>query len=93
MNMATALSFTKTSGGHWEASFTSSGDRIAVEVNRVASGPLIVCAAIDSMNKKTVQDFGPGADADMIFEVDVPEGITITVISFTEVKTGKATDV
>lgn len=87
--MATALSFTKTSGGHWEASFTSSGDRIAVEVNRASAGTLLVLGCIEGLEKTTLQNFGPGADQDLIFEIDVPADVKIFLVSYSEVSAAK----
>lgn len=87
--MATALTFSKNSQDQWEASFTATGDRIAVEVNRTSSGPLVVSASIDGLNKKTIHNFSPDSDADIIFEVDVPAEIEISILSFTEVTAAK----
>lgn len=91
--MATALTFTKNSQNQWEASFIASGDRIGVEVNRSSSGPLIVSVSIDGLNKKSIRSFSPDSDADLIFEVDVPAEIEISIISFTEVTAAKATGI
>lgn len=87
--MATTLSFTQNSSNRWEASCTSSGDRIAVEITRTKSGPLIVYGNITGLGKKMIHDFGPSAEDTVIFEIDVPADIDITIESFTEVTSAK----
>lgn len=89
--MATSLTFTQNSQDQWEASLIASGERIGVEVNRSSSGPLIVSASIDGLSKQTIHSFSPDSDADIIFEVDVPAEIGISIISFTEVTSAKVT--
>lgn len=89
--MATALTFTQNPKDQWEASFIASGERVGVEVNRSSSGPLIVLASIDGLSKQTIHSFSPDSGADIIFEVDVPAEIEISIISFTEVTSAKVT--
>ncbi len=89
--MGSELNFTQNNQGKWEASFIGPGERVGVEVNRSFSGPLIVSASIDGLNKKTIHTFSPDSDADIIFEVDVPAEIEISIISFTEVTAAKVT--
>lgn len=91
--MAKELNFTENSRGYWEASFSSSGERIAIEVNRKNAGPLIVLGSIDGLKKIMLKDFGPKPNEDLIFEIDVPEEVTVTIISFTEVEDAKATGI
>lgn len=87
--MATTLSFTKNSSNRWEASCTASGDRMAVEIARTNPGPLIVYGNIIGLGKKILHDFSPSAEATVIFEIDVPADIDITIESFTEVTSAK----
>ena len=89
--MATTLNFTKNAQGKFEASFTASGDRMGVEVNRTASGPFIVYGSIDDLKRMQVIDFGPNASEDLLFEIDFPTDVKITIISFTEVEAAKVT--
>lgn len=89
--MATSLSFTQNEQGHYEASCTSQGDRMAVEVNRTAPGTLIIFGCIDGLEKTTLQNFGPGADQNIIFEIDVPEDVELSIVSYTEVTSAKIT--
>lgn len=87
--MAEELNFTQNSQGKWETTFTSSGDRMAVEVERTNSGSLIIYGRIEDMEKRFIHDFGPGANRAMIFEIDVPADIDITILSYTEVTSAK----
>lgn len=92
-NMATALTFTKNPHDKWEASLISTGDRLAVEVNRKATGSLIVYGHIGSLEPIILQDFGPSAAQDIMFEIDVPEGVEITIVSYPEIADATMTDV
>lgn len=89
--MAKELNFTQNAQGKWESSFIASGDRMGVEVNRVKSGPLLAYASLEGLRKKLIYDLGPNADADLIFDIDVPEETVVTLISFTEVEAAKVT--
>ena len=91
--MVTELKFSQNAYGKWETVFTASGDRMGIEVNRDSSGPLLVLAGINGLKAKQIQDFGPNADSIIIFEIDVPAEIEITIISFTEVIAAKVTGV
>ncbi len=91
--MATTLSFVQNEHGHYEASCTSSGDRMAVEVNRTSPGTLIIFGCIDGLEKTILQNFGPGADQNIIFEIDVPDEVVISIVSYTEVTSAKITGV
>lgn len=89
--MAKELNFIRNSQGKYEVTFTSSGDRMGIEVNRTASGPLVVYGSIDDLKRKPVIDFGPNASEDLLFEIDFPADVKITIISFTEVEVAKVT--
>lgn len=91
--MATDLTFTQNSQGHFEASCTSSGDRIAVKINRSASGTLLVYGTIEDLEPSILYNFGPGSDQDMMFEIDVPADVNITIVSYSEVIAAKITGV
>ena len=82
--MATVLEFTKAEGV-WKAEVVSPGSPIAVEVNRLAIGPFLVKGAISGMAEVLLKDFGPGAYKDLLFEIDIPEGINLYFTSYTEV--------
>lgn len=91
--MAEELNFTHNGQGRWETSFTSSGDRIAVELNRVESGTLIIFGNLEGLEKTTLHNFGPGSDQDLMFEIDAPEDVKLTLVSYTEVTAAKITGV
>lgn len=83
--MATQLSFTKNEKNQWEGSFVSSGNPCAIEVNRENPGTLIIYGNIEGMEKVILHNFGPGADCNILAEIDVPSDVVITVVSFVEV--------
>lgn len=87
--MATTLNFTQSIPNKWEASCTSSGNRMAVQINRSSKGPLLVYGNIDGLEKQILQDLGSDMEKDVIFEIDVPDGIEITIVSFVEVTGAK----
>lgn len=91
--MATDLTFTQNDQGHYEASCTSSGDRIAVKINRAASGTLLVYGTIEDLDPSILYDFGPGSDQDLMFEIDAPSDVKLTLVSYTEVTAAKITGV
>lgn len=87
--MATSLTFSQNSRKQWEASCTSSGSRMAVEIARVDKGSLIIYGSVGGMDKRIIHDFGPDAGKDVIFEIDVPADVEITITSFAEVVDAK----
>lgn len=87
--MATNLTFTKNSRNLWVASYSTTGERVALEIIRVSSGPLIVKGNVGGLNDVTIKDFGPGAPADMLVDVDLPDGVSVSIVSFTEVTSAK----
>jgi len=86
--MATELKFTK-SGKEWQSEAMSPGNPIAVEVNRSANGPFLVKGSINGMAEVLLKDFGPGAYKDLLFEIDVPNGVNLHFTSYTEVVSAK----
>lgn len=91
--MATDLTFTQDAQGHYLANCTSSGDRIGVNINRTAPGTLIVFGSIDDLEDSPLFNFGPGGDQNLIFEIDVPADVKLTLVSYTEVTAAKITGV
>lgn len=83
--MAKQLVFEKDENGHWVASFTSTGETMALEINRTEGGTLQIFGNLEGMEKVLLKNFGPGAFKNQLFEVDVPGNVTITVESYTEV--------
>ncbi|WP_289872880.1 hypothetical protein [uncultured Duncaniella sp.] len=90
---ATDLTFTQNAQGHYEANCTSLGDRIAVDLNRTKSGTLLVYGSIGDLEKSILFNFGPGSYKDLMFEIDVPADVKLTLVSYTEVTAAKITGV
>ena len=91
--MVNDLNFTQNAKGYYEASVTSSGDPIAVKINRADFGTFIVYGTIDNLEPSILSNFGPGADQDLIFEIDAPADVNIILVSYTEVVAAKITGV
>lgn len=87
--MATDLTFSQNAHGYFEASCTSLGDRIAVKINRVTSGALLVYGTIEEMEPSILHSFGPGSDRNLMFEIDVPADVNVKFVSYTEVDDAK----
>lgn len=87
--MAEEISFSKNDKGFWETSFVSNGNCQALEIIREKPGTLLVYGHIDGMNKVLLDDYGPGADCNQLIEIDIPTDVTITLVSYTEVKSAK----
>lgn len=75
--MATELIFNKE-GSRYIASFTSSGST-TVQIDRESKDYLTVYANIEGMNKVSI--FNATIYEDFIFDVDVPEGVVVTIES------------
>lgn len=90
--MATNLTFTKNSQNLWETSYSTTGERVALEIIRTSSGPLIVKGNVGGLNDVTIKDFGPGAPADLLVDVDLPAGVSVSIVSFTEVTSAKVSE-
>lgn len=86
--MATELKFT-IGDGVWRAEVVSPGSPIAVEVNRAEGGPLLVKGSVEGLREIPLHYFGPKTDRDLLFEVDVPDGVRIHLTSYTEVTGAK----
>lgn len=86
---ATDLSFSKNEGNKYVASFVSEGP-VTIQVKRQEAGPLNIYANIDGMDAIYVGGYGPyNSSANLIFNVDVPAGVNVSVESFTEVLEAK----
>lgn len=83
--MAT-LTFTKNAKGWWESSFTASG-RTAVQIDRDTAGILSVYASVGDCEERLLATLGK---EDLLFEIDVPSGVKIKLVSTTEVTKGEA---
>lgn len=88
--MANEIDFVKNEKNYWEASIASSGESIVVEITREKGGTFLVFGNLEGLDKVLLENFGPGADRNLMMQIDdIPEGVTITFISFTEVKSAK----
>lgn len=87
--MATKLNFTKDDKA-WTAEVVSAGTPIAVEVNRKTAGALLVQGSVEGLRKIPLHYFDRNSDRDLLFEVDVPEGVRIHLTSYAEVEAAKA---
>ena len=87
--MATELNFTKGDKA-WAAEVVSTGTPMAVEVNRTEGGALLVQGSVDGLRKVPLHYFDRNTDRDILFEVDVPEGVRIHLTSYAEVEASKA---
>ncbi len=91
--MSATLEFEQNSNGHYEAEFETTGERMAVEVNRKEKGTLLAFARIDELNNVLVHNSGKNETEDILFEVDMPEGVTIKILSHTEVTSAMVTGI
>lgn len=83
--MATQLSFSQD-GSLYKASFVSAG-KTTVQIERDYNlydnrGALIVYAYIDGMNRTPIKNWSKNnASPNMIFQIDVPAGVNIDIVS------------
>lgn len=86
---ATDLSFSKNEENKYVASFASEGP-VTIQVKRQEAGSLNIYANIDGMDAIYIGGYGPyNGSANLIFNVDVPAGVNVSVESFTEVLEAK----
>lgn len=86
---ATDLSFSKNEENKYVASFASEGP-VTIQVKRQEAGSLNIYANIDGMDAIYVGGYGLyNGSANLIFNVDVPAGVNVSVESFTEVLEAK----
>lgn len=87
--MTTTLNFTK-SGGTWVTQFASQGACI-IELERKAQGTVAISVNIEGMMPipVPVANLANPYDPSVIFAIDIPEGLIITVKSSSEVTNAK----
>lgn len=87
--MATTLNF-ENYGGTWQTKFTSEGACV-VEMERKEQGTVAVSINIQGMSPIPVptKDLANPYDANVIFAIDIPQGLEITIKSATEVLTAQ----
>lgn len=87
--MATILNF-EEQGGTWNTKFTSEGACV-VELERKAQGTVSVGVNIEGLRSipVPVANLANPYDAGVIFAIDIPKGLEITIRSSSEVIQGK----
>lgn len=87
---ATDLSFEKNSENRNQASFVSEG-AVTVQMQRRDAGAVNIYANLDGMEKKYIGGYGHyNGGNNVIFSINVPVGVTVTIESFSEVVSAKA---
>lgn len=96
--MVQELTFTKNERNRWESSFVSTGSPSAVQIKvdlDVYSGTsvdVIVYGNLPEMERVILATLGrPSQEQYYLFEVDVPEGVEVTIESLNEPVAGKVT--
>ena len=83
-----SLEFTKEK--KWSvASFNSPGTPCVVQIQQKEAGDVNVFANAEGMEPTRIGNINNYANPNVIFNVEVPEGLTITVQSFGEVECAK----
>lgn len=83
----TNLTFNKV-GDKYQTSFTSEGESI-VQIERKAQGLCSVRANIEGMAPVPITSFQNAYENNVIFNLDIPAGIEVTIESATEVTNAK----
>lgn len=91
--MAEELNFEKNSDGYWEATFITSGNPMAIEIDRKEKGHLLIYAGVDDLEGDLIFSAGREGEKHFVRSIDVPEDVKLRVVSFTEVTGAKITGV
>lgn len=86
------LNFTESTTNpqsQWEASFVSDGITKVIEVEREASSYFTIYANLDGMTPISIANEPKAGRKDLIFQVDVPDGVTVTLVSYSPVISAK----
>ena len=84
--MANELTFTKN-GSRYEAEIISAGEPITVQIDRSEKKDLTVYGAIDGMEQVAL--FTTSILQNVLFQVDVPEGLKVKIVSWAPVTSAK----
>lgn len=79
---------TTASGDVYAAKFASTG-AVVVEIERDKNSLVAVSANLEGMGEVPIDTFDNPYMANAIFEIDLPEGVQVTIKSTTEVKNAK----
>lgn len=85
--METSLTFVKKHDT-WEAKYVSTGNSV-IEIERVEPSPVIISANLEGMEPVIIGKYDNNYFPFAIFNIDVPQGIEITIITKTEVTNAK----
>lgn len=88
MATISTLAFTKGTDGSYTARFTSTGP-VTVQMERRKQSLVAVRANVPGMDEVPVCSFQNGYGADVIFNLDVPSGLEVSIKSGTEVLSAK----
>lgn len=83
------LTFVKGANGRWECRFENTAEKSIVQIERTATGKLVVFGNIQGMPPAIIQEYISYNRKNMIFELSVPAGISIAICSETEVVSAK----
>lgn len=82
-----ALNFTKEANGFYNADVISQGNRMGVHVDLKEPGAIKVLAGLSGMRPQTIYE-AQFKDSH-VFELDVPNGVTLTIQATKEPELGK----
>lgn len=91
--MAAELQFEKNSEGNYEATFITSGEPMAIEIDRVKKGHVLIYAGVDDLHGDLIFSSGREGEKHFVRSLDMPEDVKLRVVSFTEVTGAKITGV
>lgn len=91
--MAAELNFEKNSDGHWESTFTTSGDPMAIEIDREEKGHLLIYAGVDDLHGDLIFSAGREGEKHFVRSLDIPEDVKLKIVSYTEVTGAKITGI
>lgn len=83
------LTFSKNELGRYESSFVSSGEKVTIQMERAEEDCYYVCCNIDGMTPVPVYTSGGTARKNIIFSLDIPASVEVTVVSMSEVVRAK----
>lgn len=83
------LVFTKNELGRYESTFVSSGEKVSIQMERKTEDCYSVLCNVEGMDPVPVYTSGGTARKNVIFTVDVPTGMEVTVVSMSEVVQAK----
>lgn len=91
--MAAELNFEQNAAGHWEATFVTSGNPMAIEIDRKEKGHLLIYAGVDDLHGDLIFSAGREGEKHFVRSIDMPEEVTLRVVSHTEVVAAKVTGI